>query len=264
VLFTLSKEKADSSPKLTIIKIVLEYLQLFFLICNPRFGFKIDQSNPIWIVISYLNFKNPLVTGGYTFYLAILYTVSAVFVLSLVLCIWVAICFQRQRFPVVWPIWVLRAFVSVFFQAFYISSLGVFLIALNCNWFAGSPFYVEAWVPDEYVQCLALPHIIHLIVGIVISCLFILLTLALTVADFELDLLSSRWLAAATSSIEVRVVLIRTAATCSFSLIGAIPRAQTLIIAIGMMFATWSFLRWQPHLNQWMNHARTGETFDPC
>jgi len=45
------------------------------------------------------------------------------------------------------PIKVLRLFVSVFFMTFYISSLGVFLVAINCNWFGGGPFYVADF-PD--------------------------------------------------------------------------------------------------------------------
>lgn len=259
VLFTLSKEKADASPRITVIKIVLEYMQLFFLIANPRFGWNIDESNPIWMIVSYVNFKNPLISQGYTFYLGILYTVSSVFVLSLILCVWVFFCFQRQRFPVVWPIWVLRLFVSVFFQVFYISSLGVFLVAVNCDWFGGQVYYVEAFVPNNHFVCLAFPHAIHLIVGIVLSIAFILVTIAITAADFELDLLSNRWLAAATSTVEVRIVLVRTAATCAYTLLTSLRRVQTLVLAISMMYACWSFIRWQPHFNQWMNHARAGQ-----
>ena len=39
---------------------------------------------------------------GYEFYIAILYIVAAVLVVSLGLCIWVGWCFKNQRFTVVW------------------------------------------------------------------------------------------------------------------------------------------------------------------
>ena len=39
---------------------------------------------------------------GYEFYIAILYIVASVLVVSLGLCVWVGWCFKNQRFTVVW------------------------------------------------------------------------------------------------------------------------------------------------------------------
>jgi hypothetical protein len=42
----------------------------------------------------------------------------------------VAWCFKEQRFPVVWPIVVLRVFSSVFFQAFDVASLNLLQVGV--------------------------------------------------------------------------------------------------------------------------------------
>lgn len=255
VLFTLSKEKVDSSLRFVIIKIVLDFIQIGFLIASPSYGWTINQDLWIWKIFSYLNFFNPIIDQGYNFYLGILYTVSVLLLISAGLCIWVGVCFHRQRFPFVWPIQVLRIFVSVFFMVFYISSLGVFLIAIDCNWFSGAPF-MNAAFPE--VTCLAMPHIINMCIAIVLCILFIAITWMVTAADFEQNPTSTRLLASATSAVEVRVVLIRTVATLSFSLLTTLPKPQTLLIACAVFYACWSFLRWQPHMFQWMNHVRCG------
>ena len=44
------------------------------------------------------------------------YAVCALLVLSLLMCAYVGWCFRRQRFPYVWPVWVLRVGVSMVFQ----------------------------------------------------------------------------------------------------------------------------------------------------
>ena len=45
VLFTLSKEKVDTSPRFTVFKYLLEFIQLLFLFAHPSFGWHIDQNN---------------------------------------------------------------------------------------------------------------------------------------------------------------------------------------------------------------------------
>lgn len=151
------------------------------------------------------------------------------------------------------PIQLLRVFVSVFFMVFYIASLGVFLVAINCQWLNGAPYSVAAF-PE--VECLAMPHMIHMAVAIVLMILFIIITIAATAADFELNPTSPRWLAAATSSVEVRVVMVRTVATLAFSLLPGLRRPETLLIACSVFYAFWLFVRYQPHMVQWINHTR--------
>ncbi len=47
----------------------------------------------------------------------------------------------------------LRLFVSIFFQVFYIASLSVFLVAFDCDWFSGSPYKVAAFPAHGVCVC---------------------------------------------------------------------------------------------------------------
>lgn len=66
---------------------------------------------------------------GYGAYLAVLYAMVALLMGNVGLCIWVAWCFKEQKFPVIWPIKVLRVFSSVFFQAFDVASLNLLQVS---------------------------------------------------------------------------------------------------------------------------------------
>lgn len=43
VLYTLAKEKYDTSKKYAVIKLVLDFVQVFLLIVGKNFGWKIDE-----------------------------------------------------------------------------------------------------------------------------------------------------------------------------------------------------------------------------
>lgn len=60
-------------------------------------------------------------------WLVFFYLLSAVLMVSLGLCVFVASCFKSGSFPVVWPVKLLRALVSVVFSVLFVSSLDVFL-----------------------------------------------------------------------------------------------------------------------------------------
>jgi len=70
---------------------------------------------------------------GYRFYLIIFYILVATLFTSAGICIWVGWCFKNDSFPFLWPIKVARIVVSLFVSMFYIASLNIFLIALQCK-----------------------------------------------------------------------------------------------------------------------------------
>ena len=70
---------------------------------------------------------------GYRFYLIVFYILVAVLFTSTGICIWVGWCFKNDSFPFLWPIKVARIVVSLFVSIFYIASLNIFLIAVQCE-----------------------------------------------------------------------------------------------------------------------------------
>ena len=70
---------------------------------------------------------------GYRFYLIFFYVLVATLFAATGICIWVGWCFKNDSFPFLWPIKVARIVVSVFVSMFYIASLNIFLIAMQCQ-----------------------------------------------------------------------------------------------------------------------------------
>jgi hypothetical protein len=70
---------------------------------------------------------------GYRFYLIVFYVLVATLFVSTGICIWVGWCFMNDSFPFLWPIKVARIVVSLFVSMFYIASLNIFLIAMQCE-----------------------------------------------------------------------------------------------------------------------------------
>jgi hypothetical protein len=75
----------------------------------------------------------PSLTKGYRFYLIVFYVLVATLFISTGICIWVGWCFKNDSFPFLWPIKVARIVVSLFVSMFYIASLNIFLIAMQCK-----------------------------------------------------------------------------------------------------------------------------------
>jgi hypothetical protein len=75
----------------------------------------------------------PQTLQGYRFYLIVFYVLVATLFTSTGICVWVGWCFKNDSFPFLWPIKVARIVVSLFVSMFYIASLNIFLIALQCE-----------------------------------------------------------------------------------------------------------------------------------
>ncbi|KXZ44102.1 hypothetical protein GPECTOR_73g623 [Gonium pectorale] len=135
VLFTLSKENSEVRIRLRwlLLKMALDAWQLFTTIIAPEQGWNIDANGTGWKVVAVLNF-GWLADLGYGAYLAVLYCMLAALMVNVGMCVWVAWCFKEQKFPVVWPIKVLRVFSGVFFQAFDVASLNLLQLGLSCRY----------------------------------------------------------------------------------------------------------------------------------
>ncbi|KAG2450719.1 hypothetical protein HYH02_004557 [Chlamydomonas schloesseri] len=258
VLYTLAKEKLDTSKRFAFAKLILDFLQCFILIVNPSYGWAIDTNAWYWKAIKWVHFSNPIIAKGYNFFVAILYVLAAALAISIMLCVWVGWCFKNDRFPYVWPIKMLRIVVATFFVVFYIGSLAIFMVALSCRWFDPDPdikFHLRAF-PD--VGCLEMPHLAHMAVALCCSLVFCFIAFAMTVADFEMNPVSRRWLASPHARVEVRGLMVKTIMTITVSVIAGLTKVQAVILMGTSVFLFWSYVRWEPHFIEWINHSRAG------
>ncbi|GLI61040.1 hypothetical protein VaNZ11_003192 [Volvox africanus] len=262
VLFTLSKENSETRIRIrwTLLKILLDAWQLFTTVVSPaKQGWNINAKGTAWAVVGVLNFRW-LSDLGYGAYLAVLYAMVALLMGNVGLCVWVAWCFKEHKFPVVWPIKVLRVFSSVFFQAFDVASLNLLQLGISCNyWGPSSPDEDSHLRMDLFpnYSCRTPPHILHAVVSALSLLLFVAIALLLNMAEVEVNPLSRRPLALGHSGAEVMAFAIKVLLTLVDVFIGYRRVAACVYMGLALMLA-WQSLRWNPHLVAWVNYLKGG------
>ncbi|KXZ55417.1 hypothetical protein GPECTOR_3g69 [Gonium pectorale] len=256
VLFTLSKENSDTriNLKWIIVKAIIDAWQLFTTVISPaKQGWSI--SSTVWSVVGVLNF-HWLGDLGYGAYLAVLYGMVALLAVNVGMCVWVAWCFKEQKFPVVWPIKVLRVFSSVFFQAFDVTSLSLLQLGISCRYtgFAKPKMQLELF--PEY-SCMSTPHLLHAVVSALSLVVFVAIALLLNMAEVEVNPKSRRPLALGHSGAEVMVFGIKALLTLVDVFLGWKKVAAVAYLALSLALA-YQYLRWSPNLVGWMNHLKSG------
>ncbi|KAG2435423.1 hypothetical protein HYH02_011923 [Chlamydomonas schloesseri] len=258
VLFTLSKENSETRIRIrwVLLKILLDGWQLFATVIQPaKQGWDINPDGAAWSVVSVLNFTW-LGQLSYSAYLALLYSAVALLVVNIGLCVWVAWCFKEQKFPVVWPIKVLRLFSSVFFQAFDVASLNLLQLGISCR-FTGpvTPHMHMDLFPDY--GCSSMPQVVHAVVSGVFLLLFVVIALLLNMAEVEVNPLSRRPLALGHSGAEVMAFAIKALLTLVDVFLGWRKVAACAYLALSLALA-WQYLRWNPNLVAWVNYLKAG------
>ncbi|KAG2495534.1 hypothetical protein HYH03_006477 [Edaphochlamys debaryana] len=256
VLFTLSKENSETRIVIrwVLLKVLLDGWQLFTTVVHPDDqGWDINTNSTVWKIVNVLSF-DWLSDLGYSIYVLVLYCMVSLLAVNILLCAWVAWCFKEQKFPVVWPIKVLRIFSSVFFQAFDIASLNLLQIGIACN-FTGpkQPHMHLDLFPAR--SCAAMPQIVHTIVSAVSLVVFIALALLTNMAEVEVNPRSRRPMALGHSGAEVAAFAIKVLMTLVDVFIGWRTVAACCYTALAIALA-WQYLRWCPHLVGWVNHLK--------
>lgn len=66
------------------------------------------------------------------------------------------------------------------------------------------PFITRlSFTHPSHAECLKMPHIINIVVALACSIVFCIIAFAMTIADFEMNPVSQRWLAAPDTRVEV-------------------------------------------------------------
>ncbi|KAG2423147.1 hypothetical protein HXX76_015532 [Chlamydomonas incerta] len=257
VLFTLSKENSETRIRIrwVLLKILLDGWQLFATVIQPaKQGWDIDPTGAAWSVVSVLNFTW-LGHLSYSAYLALLYAAVALLVMNIVLCVWVAWCFKEQKFPVVWPIKVLRVFSSIFFQAFDVASLNLLQLGFSCHFTGPTPHMYMDLFPAY--GCASSPHVIHAVVSAIVLLLFVVIAMLLNMAEVEVNPLSRRPMALGHSGAEVMAFAVKALLTLVDVFLGWRKVAACAYLALSLALA-WQYLRWNPNLVAWVNYLKSG------
>ncbi|KAG2488471.1 hypothetical protein HYH03_012976 [Edaphochlamys debaryana] len=176
-------------------------------------------------------------------------------VINVMLCVWVAWCFSEQKFPVVWPIKVLRVFSSVFFQAFDVACLNLLQLGIACRYTGPQPhLYMSTFTA---YSCASAPHLIHAVVSALALILFVAIALLLNMAEVEVNPTSRRPFALGHSGAEVAAFAVKVLLTLVDVFLGWNKVAAVAYLVLSLAHA-WPYLRRNPHLVLWVNCLKSG------
>lgn len=113
----MTREKDGHSRRLEVLHILIDFLQLWAFILQPRIWNSPGAAQRIehlpltpavvdwlWKYVQWFQFQNPIVGLGYRVY-TILFSILVVLIsLSIGICYWLGHSFSTKRFPFVWPI----------------------------------------------------------------------------------------------------------------------------------------------------------------
>ncbi|EFJ43613.1 hypothetical protein VOLCADRAFT_96265 [Volvox carteri f. nagariensis] len=256
-----SKENSETRIVIrwVLLKILLDGWQVFTTVIQPAQGWTIDDRGTPWRIVSVLGF-GWVADLGYGAYVALLYGMVALLAANIGLCVWVAWCFKEQKFPVVWPIKVLRFFTSVFFQAFDIASLNLLQprsrggVGITCRLNGPQkPHKYLALFPSY--SCAAMPHVVHAVVSGVSLLVFVTLALLTNMAEVEVNPKSRRPMALGHSGAEVSAFALKVLMTLVDVFLGWPKVAACVYLALSLAM-TFQYMRWSPSLVGWVNHLK--------
>ncbi|GIL60368.1 hypothetical protein Vafri_14969 [Volvox africanus] len=257
VLFTLSKENSETRIVIrwVLLKILLDGWQVFTTVIQPSQGWDIKEDGTAWRIVSVLGF-GWVADLGYGAYVALLYGMVALLAANIGLCVWVAWCFKEQKFPVVWPIKVLRFFTSIFFQAFDIASLNLLQVGITCRLNGPKKPHMHLALFPQY-SCASMPQVVHAVVSGVSLLVFVALALLTNMAEVDVNPKSRRPMALGHSGAEVSAFALKVLMTLVDVFLGW-PRVEACVYLVLSLAMTYQYMRWSPSLVGWVNHLKAG------
>lgn len=155
--------------------------------------------------------------------------------------------------PIVW----LRYFSMLFYQVLDLALLNLFLLAMDCQYFAVDAALVGTNLEFPGVQCWAMPHMIHVGVSAVAILMFWLMASLYIMADVDLSPASTNWMGVSNTKVELIAFCIKMIMAC-FTIFIPDVKWQSVFQLLASFYLVYIFLKWLPHRYAFVNHIRVG------
>ncbi|WIA20262.1 hypothetical protein OEZ85_006097 [Tetradesmus obliquus] len=137
-LYTLTKNRVlDASLRLATARVVLEFLQMFRVLFNTTFAWKIQKSLWIWRTIEWTLFRALVIPAGYDKYIFIFYVVAGVVLGVIGATVCVALYLKGNEARSSWLkrlIGLLQLLALLVFGVMWPAVLDYCVFLLDCSW----------------------------------------------------------------------------------------------------------------------------------
>ncbi|PNW79070.1 hypothetical protein CHLRE_09g399663v5 [Chlamydomonas reinhardtii] len=260
-MYTLVRQSALSSWKFAVLKIFLEGLMAFIVVFNPSMAaWVIDTNNPVWQIVRWVLWRSPIMRlYGYDTYIRVMYVMVAIVYLAVLGLVWLTLAMRKQEQSK----WLKHAAVSLHvlfdlvFIMLYVSFFDYFVFTANCNFSAP----VKDHVYFVGVECLKMPHILHMAVAIITAALFFCVTALLLVASSDLNPVSRGYLASPAAITRLRILAAKAFYVIVADDMQSWPKPQALFLAGAVGFIVYWNLKRVPFYRTYVNGVWTGIWF---
>lgn len=133
-IYTFTKNRTiETAPRLAALRVVVEWLQLFLVVFNSKFAWKIAKDSFIWRAVKWLLVRNLVEPEGYPTYISVFYIMSAIILATIAASVWVALLLKGDKGGNAW------------FRRFISALQWVALIIYSISWVAVLDYFVYMW-----------------------------------------------------------------------------------------------------------------------
>ncbi|WIA34679.1 hypothetical protein OEZ86_012993 [Tetradesmus obliquus] len=236
-IYTLTNNRGgDTSVRMAVLKVVLEFLQLFCVVFNTSFPWRIRQDLWVYRAIQWVLFRMLVQNSGYNKYIIVMYCLMFLMVASTASAMWLAVVYKGEEPTNIWHkrlVAMLRLNVVISCAVFWPACLDFTVFMFDCKWSNLSSGQAAYHLYFTNQNCLAMPHIIHMVVVIFGAMLFIQSVLEVFLGMCDQNPLTRSLLARSDTVTTLKVTCFKMLLVIASAVLDDLPTAQLVI----MMFA---------------------------
>lgn len=223
VLYVLLTED-DAGFIYFVLEYGLDWIQMLQFPFDDKISAVWKSSGVLNIVFQFFNFFNLInyLQDAITWntFVATFYITIVFIVLILLDIIYVSYSFQRKKFAMVWPLLLLRTIVTLTVTVLFIPITELLLSMFSCTTNSTGELVFDLF-PD--IVCFTGMHLVHVVVGSVIGIIFILVSLVVTMNNFEIRITSQDITARSNSLGDVAFIINKIVLQLSFVFLPVTP-----------------------------------------
>ncbi|WIA14496.1 hypothetical protein OEZ85_003018 [Tetradesmus obliquus] len=261
-LYTLTKSRQlDASVRLAVLKVVLEFLQLFRVLFNTSFPWVIQQDLWIFKAVKWVLFRLLVVPAGYATYIIVFYVLGGLVLVNLLAVIWVAVVLKGSDSSSAWlnrMIRGLQMFAMVIYTMFWPAILDYSIFLWDCEWsnLAAGTKPTHIFFPEQ--SCLAMPHMAHMLCAVVMCIVFGGMTLLMSTGMSDLNPLTRSVLASPDAVSSTKILLMKMFIVMAAGCLDSFPTIQVVTVTLAVVAVCLIHLQDLPYYNAFANRLWTG------
>eukprot|EP00878_Enallax_costatus_P040105 GHUV01046095.1.p1 GENE.GHUV01046095.1~~GHUV01046095.1.p1 ORF type:complete len:226 (+),score=46.03 GHUV01046095.1:1027-1704(+) len=202
---------------------------------NPTWSWRIQKNYWAYKAISWLLFKMLWMTSGYVTYISGFYMLTAMTLISSATIVWIAVALKGTTPDNIW----LKRLISglqllslVFCGFWWVGMMDYLCYMFDCDWpklAAGKPVHHMGFTEQN---CLALPHLAHMLVAVFILLVFCWNVMLMAVGSVDMNPMTRNRLASSDTDTTVRILLMKMLLVILTSALDSLGLTQDVLVII--------------------------------